>query len=91
VALMRHMGSRRCTATEHEQTSAGADDLPVPVAEAIACYGKPEIFNTEQGSQFTSSEFTGLLHGYGTRPIRKLCHRTSFGLTRPHLVPDVRQ
>ena len=24
-------------------------------------YGKPEIFNTDQGSQFTSDEFTGLL------------------------------
>jgi putative transposase len=31
------------------------------VAEALAKYGRPEIFNTDQGSQFTSSEFTGLL------------------------------
>jgi putative transposase len=31
------------------------------VAEAIAKFGKPEIFNTDQGSQFTSAEFTGLL------------------------------
>ena len=37
------------------------------VEEAIARYGKPEIFNTDQGSQFTSSEFTGLLHGHGIR------------------------
>lgn len=29
--------------------------------EAMARYGKPEIFNTDQGSQFTSFEFTGLL------------------------------
>ncbi len=29
--------------------------------EAIARYGKPEIFNTDQGSQFTSSAFTGVL------------------------------
>jgi len=28
------------------------------VEEAIARYGKPEIFNTDQGSQITSSEFT---------------------------------
>ena len=28
------------------------------VQEAIATYGKPEIFNTDQGSQFTSHEFT---------------------------------
>ena len=29
--------------------------------EALARYGKPEIFNTDQGSQFTSFDFTGLL------------------------------
>ena len=37
------------------------------VEEAIARYGKPEIFNTDQGSQFASSEFTGMLHGHGIR------------------------
>ena len=37
------------------------------VEEAIARYGKPEIFNTDQDSQFTSSAFTGLLHGHGIR------------------------
>jgi putative transposase len=31
------------------------------VEEALAKYGKPEIFNTDQGSQFTSAEFTDLL------------------------------
>jgi putative transposase len=31
------------------------------VEEAIARYGKPEIFNSDQGSQFTSVAFTGLL------------------------------
>ena len=35
------------------------------VREAIARYGTPEIFNTDQGSQFTSSEFTGLLKEHG--------------------------
>ena len=29
--------------------------------DAIAKYGAPEIFNTDQGSQFTSEEFTGVL------------------------------
>jgi len=29
--------------------------------EALARYGRPEIFNTDQGSQFTSAAFTGLL------------------------------
>jgi putative transposase len=31
------------------------------VEEALAKHGSPEIFNTDQGSQFTSAEFTGLL------------------------------
>jgi putative transposase len=33
------------------------------VEEALARHGKPEIFNTDQGSQFTGQEFTGLLLG----------------------------
>jgi putative transposase len=33
--------------------------------EAIARYGVPEIFNTDQGSQFTSDEFTSLLKENG--------------------------
>jgi putative transposase len=35
--------------------------------EAIARYGTPEIFNTDQGSQFTSAEFTGVLKAHGIR------------------------
>jgi putative transposase len=35
------------------------------VQEAINRYGKPEIFNTDQGSQFTSLDFTGLLKDNG--------------------------
>ena len=31
------------------------------VEEALVRHGKPEIFNTDQGSQFTSADFTGLL------------------------------
>ncbi len=34
------------------------------VEEAITQYGKPEIFNTDQGSQFTSEIFTGMLKSY---------------------------
>ena len=29
--------------------------------EALASFGRPEIFNTDQGSQFTSAAFTGAL------------------------------
>ena len=31
------------------------------VDEALTKYGRPKIFNTDQGSQFTSTAFTGLL------------------------------
>lgn len=35
------------------------------VNEALARYGRPEIFNTDQGSQFTSIEFTAALKDAG--------------------------
>jgi putative transposase len=35
------------------------------VEEAMAKHGAPEIFNTDQGSQFTSAAFTGLLADNG--------------------------
>ena len=35
--------------------------------DALARHGKPEIFNTDQGSQFTSGAFTGALHKAGIR------------------------
>jgi putative transposase len=33
--------------------------------DAMACHGKPEILNTDQGSQFTGQTFTGVLAGNG--------------------------
>jgi putative transposase len=33
--------------------------------EAIACYGVPGIFNTDQGSQFTSDAFLAILEAHG--------------------------
>jgi len=35
--------------------------------EALARFGRPEIFNTDQGSQFTSAAFTGTLAATGVR------------------------
>jgi putative transposase len=35
--------------------------------EALARFGRPEIFNTDQGSQFTSAAFTGRLEAAGIR------------------------
>ena len=37
------------------------------VEEALSTYGKPEIFNTDQGSQFTSAAFTDLLKRHNIR------------------------
>ena len=35
--------------------------------EAIAIHGAPEIFNTDQGAQFSSEEFTGELKAHGVK------------------------
>jgi len=35
--------------------------------EALARFGQPEIFNSDQGSQFTSSAFTGVRQQAGVR------------------------
>jgi len=35
--------------------------------EALVRFGRPEIFNTDQGSQFTSPRFTGVLRNTGVR------------------------
>lgn len=35
--------------------------------EALRCYGAPEIFNTDQGSQFTSEAFTDVLKDHGIK------------------------
>jgi putative transposase len=35
------------------------------LAEALTRYGRPEIFNTDQGSQFTGAAFTGVLEQAG--------------------------
>jgi len=59
----------------YDALAQAAPDLPLPaypgplsydavyiLKEAIERYGTPEIFNTDQGSQFTSEEFTKVLH-----------------------------
>jgi len=44
-----------------------ADFCVAALEEAIARYGVPEIFNTDQGSQFTSFAFTDVLKDNGIR------------------------
>ena len=56
--------SRRVLAWRLSNTLT-TDFLLDAVREAITQYGRPEIFNTDQGCQFTSHEFTGLLKDQG--------------------------
>jgi putative transposase len=44
-----------------------ADFCVRALEEALARFGRPEIFNTDQGSQFTSAAFTGTLAAAGIR------------------------
>jgi putative transposase len=44
--------------------SMTADFCVEALQEAIAKYGTPEIFNTDQGSQFTSDDFTKVLKAH---------------------------
>ena len=37
------------------------------MGDALARHGQPEIFNTDQGSQFTSLDFTGVLKNASIR------------------------
>src|SRR5438132_7258636 len=43
----------------------GADFCVEAHEEALARHGRPEIFTTDQGSQFTSDDFTGTLKRHG--------------------------
>jgi putative transposase len=43
----------------------GAEFCVEALEEALLRYGRPEIFNTDQGSQFTSDDFTGTLKDHG--------------------------
>lgn len=48
-------------------TTLTTDFCVEAVEEAVARYGAPEIFNTDQGSQFTSLEFTQTLKNHGIK------------------------
>jgi putative transposase len=65
VAIM-DWASRRVLAWRTSNTLT-ADFCVDALHEALARYGTPEIFNTDQGSQFTSKEFTDVLKDAGVR------------------------
>ena len=54
------MIGRWAVATLMRRMGIGAEFCLDAVEEALARHGKPEIFNTDQGSQFTGAAFTGL-------------------------------
>ncbi len=63
VAIM-DWASRRVLAWRLSNT-LDASFCTEALEEAIRKYGTPEIFNTDQGSQFTSETFTGVLNNNG--------------------------
>jgi putative transposase len=60
VAIM-DWHTRRVLSWELSNTME-ADFCVRALKKALAVHGQPEIFNTDQGSQFTSSDFTGVLN-----------------------------
>jgi len=57
-----------CTKGSETQEVVSSPALPFSFYSTFVCrrkYGTPEIFNTDQGSQFTSEAFTGILNGNG--------------------------
>jgi transposase InsO family protein len=58
-------GASRTVLTWRLSNTLGADFCVEALEEALSRYGRPEIFNTDQGSQFTSADFTGTLKQHG--------------------------
>jgi putative transposase len=65
VAIM-DWASRKVLAWRLSNTME-ADFCVAALEEAITRYGRPDIFNTDQGSQFTSLAFTAMLKDAGIR------------------------
>src|ERR1051326_9021583 len=65
VAIM-DWASRKVLAWRLSNTM-DAEFCVAALEEAIARYGRPDIFNTDQGSQFTSFAFTTTLNDGGVR------------------------
>ena len=64
VYLVAVMGWYSRKVLSHRVSNTMVSDFCVDaLEEALSRYGCPEIFNTDQGSQFTSEAFTGVLLG----------------------------
>src|SRR5438034_3392790 len=57
--------------------SLGADVAVAALEEAITKYGVPELMNTDQGSQFTSGDFLGVLQRQGIRIMARAAGATT--------------
>jgi putative transposase len=55
----------RCVLAWRLSNTLTTDFCTEAVQEAVTNYGVPTIFNTDQGCQFTSLEFTGILKAHG--------------------------
>jgi putative transposase len=64
LAAVVDVFSRRVLA-HRVSTTMEADFCIEALEEALAKRGKPDIFNSDQGSQFTSVDFTGVLLKHG--------------------------
>lgn len=64
LAAILDVASRKVLAFRLSNTLT-ADFCVEALQEAIARFGRPEIFNTDQGAQFTSEEWLGTLKGAG--------------------------
>lgn len=80
LAAILDWATRRVLAWRLSNTLT-ADFCADALKEAITKYGKPGIFNTDQGSQFTSEEFTGVLKAHDIQISmdgRGCCHDNIF-------------
>ncbi|MBU2489602.1 MAG: IS3 family transposase [Proteobacteria bacterium] len=66
LAAVMDWHSRKALSWRLENT-LDADFCVAALEEALDRHGPPEIFNTDQGSQFTSQDFTGALKDAGVR------------------------
>jgi len=64
LAVVLHWFSRRVLSWRLSITMEAAFCVET-LEEALARHGKPDIFNTDQGSQFTGAAFTGVLANNG--------------------------
>ena len=64
LAAILDVASRKVLAFRLSNTLT-ADFCVEALQEALAKFGRPEIFNTDQGSQFTSDEWIQVLKGAG--------------------------